>query len=45
MSGLFDIYQSNVKILFQKISNNLDTISSETGEKIDLIDNYLKEVQ
>jgi hypothetical protein len=45
MSGLFDIYQSNVKILFQKISNNLDTISSETGEKIDLIESDLKEVQ
>lgn len=45
MSELFDIYQSNVKILFQKISNNLDTISSETGEKIDLIENDLKEVQ
>ena len=45
MSGLFDIYQSNVKILFQKISNNLDTISNETGEKIDLIENDLKEVQ
>ncbi len=45
MSGLFDIYQSNVKMLFQKISNNLDTISSETGEKIDLIESDLKEVQ
>ena len=45
MSELFDIYQSNVKILFQKISNNLDTISNETGEKIDLIENDLKEVQ
>ena len=45
MSGLFDIYQSNVKMLFQKISNNLDTILSETGEKIDLIESDLKEVQ
>ena len=45
MSGLFDIYQSNVKILFQKISGNLDTISNETGEKIDIIEKDLKEVQ
>ena len=45
MSGLFDIYQSNVKILFQKISGNLDTISNETGEKIDIIENDLKDVQ
>ena len=30
MSGLFDVYQTNVKMLFQKISNNLDSISTET---------------
>ena len=45
MSGLFDVYQTNVKMLFQKISNNLDTISSETENKLNQIEKDLSETQ
>ncbi len=45
MSGLFDVYQTNVKMLFQKISNNLETISSETENKLNQIEKDLSETQ
>ena len=45
MSGLFDVYQTNVKMLFQKISNNLDSISTETENKLTEIEKDLLETQ
>ncbi len=45
MSGLFDVYQTNVKMLFQKIANNLDSISTETENKLTEIEKDLLETQ
>ena len=45
MSSLFEIYQTNLKMLYRKISNNLDTIQKDTGEKLSEIEEDLNEVE
>ena len=45
MSSLFEIYQTNLKMLYRKISNNLDTIQKDTGEKLLEIEEDLNEVE
>ena len=45
MSNLFEIYQTNLKMLYRKITNNLDTIKKDTGEKLSELEEDLNEVE
>ena len=45
MSHLFEIYQTNLKMLFRKISNNLDTIQKDTEDKLSELEEDLNEVE